>query len=210
PVLRWKNKSNRAPQRRCSPATHVVVRADFSSDCFCAHLAAAKVGKPGGLKLAEAREAAAASRRLQRLTQRTRYPPTTRARLIRCAGIPLPFGVIVMQQFAAIALLHGPTPRRNELAFLSSLCVVKGRAGVCRPMQVTVRIKLPPARDAHDWRVHQRSSPTAEICNPAGWDLPRRHKRRVEPWAARALQRLHCATNPPLHARSTMGNGPES
>ena len=28
----------------------VVVRADFSSDCFCAHLAAVKVGKRGGLK----------------------------------------------------------------------------------------------------------------------------------------------------------------
>src|SRR5262249_39343044 len=205
-----KSKRNRAPQGRCSPATHVVVRADFSSDCFCAHLAAAKVGKPGGLKLAEAREAAAASRRLQRLTQRTRYPPTTRARLIRCAGIPLPFGVIVMQQFAAIALLHGPTPRRNELAFLSSLCAVKGRAGVCRPMQVTVRIKLPPARDAHVWRFHQRSPPTAEICNPAGGGWPRRHKGGGGPGPARAPRGLLCATTPPLHARSTMGNGPES
>src|SRR5215467_15852853 len=118
--------------------------------------------------LAGAREAAAASRRLQRVMRRTRYQPTTRARLISFSGIPLPFAVVAMQQFAAISLCDGPIPHRDELAFLSSLCAVKGRAGACRPMQVTVRIRLPPARDAHDWRVHQRSSPTAEICNRAG------------------------------------------
>ena len=44
----------------------------------------------------------------------------------RGAGIPLPFAVVAMQQFAAISLLDGPIPHRNELAFLSSLCAVKG------------------------------------------------------------------------------------
>ena len=48
---------------------------------------------------------------------------------MRWAGIPLPFGVVVLPQFAAIALFGGPIPHRNELAFLSSLCAVRGGLG---------------------------------------------------------------------------------
>jgi len=51
---------------------------DFSSDCFVAHLAAAKVVKRPGLKRAEARDAAAASRRVRIVAQRPQHPPTTR------------------------------------------------------------------------------------------------------------------------------------
>src|SRR4029450_3208421 len=41
-------------------------------------------------------------------------------------------------------------------------------------MQVTVRIKRPTAHDGRDWRVHRRSSPTAEVWNTAGSDLAER------------------------------------
>jgi len=38
---------------------------------------------------------------------------------------------------------------------LRSLCAVK-RGRSCLPMQGIVRIRLPPAPDEQDWRVHQR------------------------------------------------------
>jgi hypothetical protein len=43
---------------------------------------------------------------------------------------------------------------QNELALLSSLCAAKRRAGICRPMQVTVRIRASTARDEQDWQGH--------------------------------------------------------
>ena len=73
------NKSNRAPPRRSSPATRVVVRADFSSDCFCAHLAV-KVGRLGCLKPRRGACSSGRVKALARVTRRTRYPPTTRTR----------------------------------------------------------------------------------------------------------------------------------
>src|SRR5262252_11035467 len=78
------------------------------------------------------------------------------------------FSVIVVQQLAGISLLNGPRPRRMNWPFRDSVCAVRRRAGACRLMQVTARIRLPTARDAHDWRVHRRSSPTAEVWNSAG------------------------------------------
>jgi len=52
------------------------------------------------------------------------------------------FSVIVVQQLAGISLLDGPRPRRMNWPFRDSLSAVKRRAGACRPMQVTVRIRL--------------------------------------------------------------------
>src|SRR5262249_58227115 len=44
---------------------------------------------------------------------------------------------------------------QNELVLLSSrLCAAKRRAGICRPMQVTVRIRASTARDEQDWQGH--------------------------------------------------------
>src|SRR5262245_59273116 len=98
-----------------------MMRADFSSDCLGAHLAAAEVAKLPGRRRAEAREAAAASRRW-RIAQRTRHPPTTRvsfarARLIGVQVFLCPSDVIVVQQFAAISLPDGPRPRRMNWPF---------------------------------------------------------------------------------------------
>jgi hypothetical protein len=41
---------------------------------------------------------------------------------------------------------------QNELPFLSSVCAVKRRAGICRLMQATVRIRASTARDGQVWR----------------------------------------------------------
>ena len=84
-------------------------------------------------------------------------PLNVRARLL---GVPVPFcdlSVIVMQQFAAIKYLGWTYSMQSELALLGMACaLVKWRAGVCRPMQDTARIKLPTARDEHDWRSHRK------------------------------------------------------
>jgi hypothetical protein len=77
---------------------------------------------------------------------------------------------------------------QNELASLSSLCAVKRRAGVCRPMQVTVRINPPTARDEQGWRVHQRYQPTGDVWGFAGSGLQSKHRDRVVPWSTRATK----------------------
>lgn len=64
----------------------VVVRADFSSDCFCAHLAV-KVGKLGCLKPCRGACSRSRVKALARVTRRARYPLTTRARLMRCVQV---------------------------------------------------------------------------------------------------------------------------
>src|SRR5262249_5157304 len=208
PVSKWKIKRSNAPRRIILPTTRALVRVDFSSGCLDAHLAAANVVKRPGPKRAEARDAAASSRRLRIVTQRPRHPPTkceglrasvvmrrqkrvedarkraydprihplctkvfTKVARARLRGVQVcfcPFGVIVVQQLAEISLLYGPRPRRMNWPFRDSVCAVKRRAGACRLMQVTVRIRLPTARDARNWRVHRRSSPTAEVWNSAG------------------------------------------
>src|SRR5262245_24913526 len=113
------------------PTTRAMMRVDFSSDCLGVRLAAAEVAKLPGRRRAEAREAAAASRRLRIVTPRTRHPPTTRvsrararlrvsfarARLIGVRVFLCPFDVIVMQQLAAISLRDGPRPRRMNWPF---------------------------------------------------------------------------------------------
>ena len=43
---------------------------------------------------------------------------------------------------------------QNELALLSRPCAAKRRPGICRPMQVTVRIRVSTARDEQDWQGH--------------------------------------------------------
>src|SRR5262249_60134772 len=101
-------------------------------------------------------------------TQTAFVQSLARARLRGVQVCFCPFSVIVVQQLAAISLLDGPRPRRMNWPFRDSVCAVKRRAGACRLMQVTVRIRLPTARDARDWRVHRRSSPTAEVWNSAG------------------------------------------
>jgi hypothetical protein len=63
--------------------------------------------------------------------------------------------VIVMQHFVAILLLDGPTQRRmNWLSEQPVRCEEEGRG--CRPMQITVRSKLPAARDEQNWRLRQK------------------------------------------------------
>src|SRR6516162_8490221 len=64
--------------------------------------------------------------------------------------------VIVVQQVCRDFIVGWTYSTQNELAFLSSLCAVKRRAGICRPMQVTVRIRVSTARDEQDWQGHQR------------------------------------------------------
>src|SRR5262249_24155695 len=112
------------------PTTRAMKRVDFSSDGLGAHRVAAEVLKLPGRRRAEAREAAAASRRL-RIAQRTRHPPTTRVscararprvsfarpRLIGAQVFLCPFDVIVMQQIAAISSRDGPQPRRMNWPF---------------------------------------------------------------------------------------------
>jgi len=56
---------------------------------------------------------------------------------------------------AATLLWDGPIPLRMNWPFWAA-CAVKRRAGICRPMQVTVRIRVSTARDEQDWQDHQR------------------------------------------------------
>src|SRR5262249_9146373 len=87
----------------------------------------------------------------------------------RCPGIPLPLRCNCYATVRCDLIARWTSTTPNELAFLTQpvRCEEEGW-GVCRLMQVTVRIRLPTAHDGHDWRVHRRSSPTAEVWNTAG------------------------------------------
>jgi len=65
--------------------------------------------------------------------------------------------VIVVQQVCRDLIVGRTYSTQNELAFLSSLCAVKRRAGICRPMQVTVRIRVSAALDEQDGKVTRDS-----------------------------------------------------
>ena len=84
-------------------------------------------------------------------------PLNVRARLL---GVPVPFcdvSVIVMQQFAAIKYLGWTYSMQSELALLGMACApATGSYTVCHPLHDTARIKLPTARDEHDWRGHRK------------------------------------------------------
>src|SRR5262245_12681095 len=113
------------------PTTRAMMRVDFSSDCLGVHRAAAEAVKLPGRKRAEAREAAAASRRFRIVAPCTRHPPTTRvsrararlrvsfarARLVGVQVFLCAFDVIVVQQFDAISLRDGPRPGQMNWPF---------------------------------------------------------------------------------------------
>src|SRR5215813_12872074 len=150
-----------------------MVRADFSTDCLGARGAAAKVAKLGGRKRAEVREAAAARRFADRCAMHAAsayHASELRAsEADRCPGIPLPLRCDCYATVRRDLIARWTSSTPTELAFLTqpARCEEEGW-GVCRPMQVTVRIRLPTAHDGRDWRVHRRSSPTAEVWNTAG------------------------------------------
>jgi hypothetical protein len=74
----------------------------------------------------------------------------------RVSKLLAPSAVIVVQQLAVILLIGWTSSRQNEFTLLSSLCAAKRRAGICRPMKVTVRIRVSTARDEQEWQGHWR------------------------------------------------------
>jgi len=121
-----------------------------------------------------------------------------------------------MQQFAAISLLNGPIPHRNELAFLSSLCAVKGEgwgmssyASYCQDQATAcarrARLASSPEIVAYCQNLQSRWLRLAAQAQATGGALGRKSASAVS-----LAQRFHWTTKLPLHARRNMGNGPES
>jgi hypothetical protein len=79
-----------------------------------------------------------------------------REQAVRCPGIHLPLRCDCYATVYRDLIVGWTYATQNELAFLSSLRAVKRRAGVCRPIQVTVRIRVSTARDEQDWQDHRR------------------------------------------------------
>src|SRR5262245_51694990 len=114
------------------PTTRAVMRVDFSNDCLGAH---PRSSQGCEARWSQARRGACSRSSVKALADRRAMHAASayhaselrasevrvsfaRARLIGVRVFLCPFDVIVMQQFAAISLLDGPTPRRNELPFL--------------------------------------------------------------------------------------------